>query len=126
MDSTFGAVHGTRRYRSGLCPTVSPATVSPAVTVPTLDELTGLSRLLTATDWEKAAIVAAFVESDAGHGKRPILDVSESAKAFAARKIAGLSSATTVLRYVAAWTEAGQQTPRAAAGGLRRVPGRAP
>lgn len=70
--------------------------------------LAGIGRLLTAKEWERAAIVAAYVEPDLGHGGRQETFSSErlvSARQFACHKIAGLSSQVSVLRYVKAWLQ---------------------
>lgn len=78
--------------------------------VPTRDQLDGLSRLLLASDWEKAAIVAAFVEVDTGQGSRRDLASSSqvpplSDREFAALGIVGLKSKDTVRKYVRAWMQ---------------------
>lgn len=85
---------------------------------PTIDEavsqLTGLGALLTATEWERAAIVAAFVEpaSHGGDRSKSSSGVAlETATDFAKRKITGLKSTSTVLRYVEAWQSSGQPRP---------------
>jgi hypothetical protein len=65
------------------------------------ERLTEIGGLLQATEWEKAAIVAAFVGTP-GKGKSTNL---YSTHEFAAFKITGLSSAVTVQRYVDAWME---------------------
>lgn len=79
--------------------------------VPTSDQLDGVARLLTASDWEKAAIVAAHVTLDAGHGKRREFAVSYSASGFARLGFAGLTTKDTVVRYVKAWTDTGRPPP---------------
>ena len=71
------------------------------------EQLNGIHSLLTATEWEKAAIVAAFVDTP-GKGKSTDL---YSTHAFAALKITGLSSAVTVQRYVNAWESTGLPKP---------------
>lgn len=84
-----------------------PKTVEAAV-----GTLNGLGALLTAKEWERAAILAAFVVPDKGNGNRRESDGSgESASAFARRGVAGLRDATTVLRYVAAWEALGVGRP---------------
>jgi hypothetical protein len=73
--------------------------------------LTGLESLLTATEWEKAAIVAAFVTLSEGRGKANVKSDISCAE-FASLGIAGLKSHNTVRRYVEAWTiEAGLTPP---------------
>jgi len=72
-------------------------------------ELSGLGRLIQAKKWERAAIVAAFVDvgeqgvgvSQAGKVKSDLL----SPAAFAALGITGLSSKNTVQHYVENWLE---------------------
>lgn len=86
--------------------------VAPGFTVPTLDELQGMARLLTATDWERAAIVAAFVEVGEHGGDRTSKRTSALApKEFAALGIAGLRSDNTVRRYADAWRSTGLPRP---------------
>jgi hypothetical protein len=81
-----------------------PASVEDAVAA-----LGGIESLLTAKDWERAAIVAAFVQPGAGQGTSFRSERSlESAGEFARRGIAGLTSAATVLRYVSAWMDANE------------------
>lgn len=75
--------------------------------------LTGLSELLTATEWEKAAIVAAFVEvsenqTNLSHASSSMLSPVD----FAALGIAGLRSKDTVRRYVKAWENTGLDRPK--------------
>ena len=78
---------------------VIPATIEEAVS-----SLGALGKLLTATQWEKAAIVFAFTYdgeqevSASGH-----LTIS----AFADRKIHGLAKRSTVSRYRAMWKQGG-------------------
>lgn len=72
--------------------------------------LNGLDQLLTAGEWKRAAIVAAFVDLGEGKGKSVGNATSSiSCEAFAALGIAGLKSKDTVRRYVQAWLE---QRPR--------------
>ena len=70
-------------------------------------KLNSLGELATATEWERAAIVAAYVKPRAGQGRRQPLsiptEVGVSAKAFADLGIHGLTSHGTVLLYVNAW-----------------------
>lgn len=78
-----------------------PATIAEAQ-----NGLNALGRIITARQWERAAIVAAYVQPDYGHGGRSETRTSaslESAVAFAARGIVGLRSDHTVARYVNAW-----------------------
>lgn len=77
------------------------------------DRLTGLERLLTATEWEKAAIVAAFVTtSEQGKGGAAKASSSLSPIQFAALGITGLKSKDTVRRYAEAWEKSGKPKPR--------------
>jgi len=79
---------------------------SDAFVIPTLGELEGMSRLLLASDWERSAIVAAFVE-EAEFGSNQHQGASSSTlspQRFAALGIAGLKSKDTVRRYLRAWT----------------------
>ncbi len=83
-----------------------PKTIDQAV-----ERLTGVESLLTATEWERAAIVYTFTEIRP-QGERTDLASSskvriESVSAFAARGIAGLKSKDTVRRYHEAWAEYG-------------------
>lgn len=82
-----------------------PRTINAAV-----DRLMALDRLLTATGWELAAIIATFVEPATKGGDRRSVDFNsrsgiETADAFAKRGIRGLSSPSTVLRYVDLWMD---------------------
>lgn len=77
-----------------------PASLDEAV-----NQLTGLGELLTATEWERAAIVAAFVRLP-GAGARTDLATSSQVRSpneFANLGITGLKSKDTVRRYVQAW-----------------------
>lgn len=69
------------------------------------------SRALTATEWERAAILAAFVDLPGRTGrpkKSAEVRTFESPQEFAKRGIVGLKSENTVARYVKAWmTEVG-------------------
>lgn len=86
--------------------------VEVAFTIPTRDELDGMARLLHASDWERAAIVAAFVTLGEGKGKSVGNATSSiSPEAFAAKGIAGLKSKDTVRRYVEAWVATGRPPP---------------
>lgn len=70
-------------------------------------QLIGLGELLTATEWERAAIVATFVRLDVSNGGPRELSKSGqfiSAREFAEFGIVGLRSASTISRYVNAWT----------------------
>lgn len=77
-----------------------PASLDEAV-----GQLEGIERLLTAKRWERAAILAAFVEigehGENRHTKRTLL----SSRQFAALGIAGLKSHMTVREYVRRWLE---------------------
>lgn len=78
-----------------------PSTIEEAV-----ESLNGIGRLLNATKWERAAIVATYVQPGLGHGGREETASSrrlESASDFAKRKIVGLLSKDTVARYANAW-----------------------
>lgn len=88
-----------------------PASIEDAV-----GQLEGVERLLTAKQWERAAILAAFVEPDSGHGGREQTAGSShlvSCRAFAALGITGLKSKDTVSEYVRRWLEdSGRRRPR--------------
>lgn len=75
--------------------------------------LSGIDALLTAKDWERAAIVAAFVEVGEQHQNRHVERTSAllTPKGFAALGIAGLKSDNTVRRYVEAWASTGLPRP---------------
>lgn len=82
--------------------------------------LTGLESLLTATEWEKAAIVSAFVSlgrqslatSSSGKCRACAEGRAHGTAEFSAHGIAGLKSQDSVRRYVKAWTvEAGLTPP---------------
>lgn len=82
-----------------------PATLDEATA-----ELTQIGQLATATEWRRAAIVASFVQLDAGHGGRETANSRRlSASAFAARGIVGLRTHDTVARYVRAWLDEHEQ-----------------
>jgi len=69
-------------------------------------QLEGMGRIITAAEWERAAIVATYVQPGKGHGGRAeTFDIErlESARVFARRGIHGLRSAGTVLIYVSNW-----------------------
>jgi hypothetical protein len=115
-----GEVDGARmiRHRDWTAPAAAqPAaegsTPDEPFTVPTLEELHGLARLLTATDWERAAIVAAHVERGAQHVSRGREAKSSllTPRGFAALGINGLASKDTVRRYVEAWASTGLPRP---------------
>lgn len=80
--------------------------------------LGGLCALTSAREWERAAIVAAFVRLSPGRGRRhPELLNHESGvlspQAFADLGLYGLRSQMTVTRYVRAWlAESGGRYPR--------------
>lgn len=95
--------------------------VSKPVTIPeTLDgarkALGGLDRLLTATEWEKSAIVAAFVQVGEKHQNRHTRVDAKSGlltpSQFAALGIAGLRSMESVRRYADAWESTGKRKPK--------------
>jgi hypothetical protein len=68
--------------------------------------LAELGELATATEWERAAIVAAFVDPGHGHGGRTETADNrglESATTFAERGIVGLRHHETVAIYARAW-----------------------
>ena len=71
-------------------------------------QLTGVESLLTATEWERAAIVFAFTEvsSNQAHVKTDMMSVTD----FAALGVAGLTSKNTVQRYNEAWAKHGDIT----------------
>lgn len=81
-----------------------PASLDEAITA-----LEGLGALLTATEWERAAIVYAF-SAESGQGRRNDLTSVESPKLtpiqFAALGIAGLKSDRTVRDYRKRWQQA--------------------
>lgn len=77
-------------------------------------KLAELSGLIRASEWERAAIVATFVEtSEQGVGIRQAGKArsSLSAQEFAALGIVGLRSKDTVRRYVDAWNSLGIGRP---------------
>jgi hypothetical protein len=72
------------------------------------ESLGGIGRLLHAKEWERAAIVASFVEvGEHGVGVRQAGKATSSLSPaeFAAIGITGLKSKDTVRRYVERWTE---------------------
>jgi len=75
-----------------------PETIDAAV-----ERLRGIGTLVTAKEWERAAIVAAFVEPGQGEGGKPVSSARISAAEFAKLGIHGLRSHVTVLRYVRIW-----------------------
>lgn len=82
-----------------------------------VDVLVGVEALLRAKEWERAAIVAAFVSPDNGHGGREETGSSAhllSARAFAQLGIAGLKSHHTVGEYAERWLA---ERPRPIPGG---------
>lgn len=94
-----------------------PASIDDAV-----EALTGLGELITARKWERAAIVAAFVHLDQGHGGRETSTSGRlSARQFAELGIVGLSATTSVTKYVQAWLDTHDgKYPRP--GATRRLP----
>lgn len=86
-----------------------PSTVEGA-----LSELTKTGRLLTATEWERAAIVSALVGPAPGQGSRSDLGSSTEVltpESLAAHKIIGLRSDKTIRRYRDAWADSGRPFP---------------
>jgi len=82
-----------------------PATIGQAE-----ERLASIDSLVTAKNWHRAAIVAAFVTLTEGKGKRNVTsDISPVE--FAAKGIAGLRSKNTVQRYVEAWEASGHPRP---------------
>jgi hypothetical protein len=80
-----------------------PASLDDAV-----EQLEAIGRIVTAREWERAAILATYVMPDSGHGGRTQTGSSAhlvSAREFAERGIHGLRSHHTVLRYVNAWLD---------------------
>lgn len=77
-----------------------PATIEEAQA-----SLQGIGALLTAKSWERAAIVAAFVEiAERDGGRKPVSSNRLSPNEFAALGITGLKSHVTVRGYVERWT----------------------
>lgn len=71
-----------------------------------VEQLGSIGRVVTARNWERAAILATYVMPDAGSGGRAEARSSAhlvSAREFARKGIHGLRSENTVLRYVNAW-----------------------
>ena len=86
-----------------------PASIEQAV-----DVLVGVEALLRAKEWERAAIVAAFVTvSEQGVGANQVGKVKTdlSPAEFADLGIAGLKSKNTVQEYAKRWEEAGRARP---------------
>ena len=85
-----------------------PASVEEAT-----EQLNGIHSLLTAREWERAAIVAAFAKE--GQAGRPTKSASAgrllTPVQFAALGIHGLRSKDTVRRYVRAWASTGLPRP---------------
>ena len=81
---------------------VIPATIAQAK-----KSLNGIDSLLTATEWERAAIVYAHTTDEVtGRGKRGT-STALSARAFAELGIKGLASDRTVRNYRQAWKDGG-------------------
>lgn len=77
-----------------------------------VEQLGVIGKIVTAQNWERAAVLAAYVQPDAGHGGRAETASSSrlvSATEFSRKGIHGLRSKDTVLRYVNAWLS---QRPR--------------
>jgi hypothetical protein len=86
-----------------------------------VSRLTGIQRLLTATQWEKAAILAAFVRISERGGDRGNQHTGGKVKSdsatltpdeFAALGIAGLRSKNTIVRYVRRWIATTRPIPK--------------
>jgi hypothetical protein len=81
-----------------------PASIDDAVS-----NLNGLGALLTAKEWERAAIVYAFTQpSEGGHPVKNLTGSSLSIAAFASLGITGLGSRPAVTAYRNAWLSAMQ------------------
>jgi hypothetical protein len=89
-----------------------PGTIDEAVA-----SLAGIGALLTAKEWERAAIVFAFTRDDVKGGPRTNCLSSEavSVREFAEKEISGLKSTNTVSAYRKAWQEAINQGEAVAA-----------
>lgn len=85
-----------------------PASIEEAVS-----KLNGIERLLMATEWEKAAIIAAFVAAEESGGRPKATTSSRflNVTQFAALGITGLRSKDTVRRYVEAWGDRAKPLP---------------
>jgi len=81
--------------------------------------LGGLDKLITATKWERAAIVYAFTRDGQAEPNR--YDGKYTIKDFAALGISGLRSTETVRRYRESWKQGGGDL-QAAPGGRVRLP----
>jgi hypothetical protein len=72
-------------------------------------ELGAIGKIVTAREWERAAILATYVEPGEGQGARTSRTTAQgglvSARAFARHGIHGLRSENTVLRYVQNWLD---------------------
>lgn len=82
-----------------------------------VSRLTGIQRLLTATQWEKAAILAAFVELSEHGGDRKSIKMQKhldrmSTEEFASLGVAGLRHKNTVRRYVRRWIATTRPIPK--------------
>jgi len=78
-----------------------PSTLNEAV-----ENLGAIGQIVTAREWERAAILATYVQPGAGQGARTSASSSGglvSATVFASHGIHGLRSKDTVLRYVENW-----------------------
>lgn len=78
-----------------------PSTIDGAVS-----KLTGIDKLVTAKNWERAAIVYAFVDVSPTAGAHIITSDKLSPEQFAARDIAGLRSPQTVRKVWREWKHA--------------------
>lgn len=83
-----------------------PADIDSAVA-----DLNGLGALITAKEWHRAAIVAAFVTLADGPGKAPN-GKGESPLSFSKHGITGLKDTGTIRRYVKIWESTGQPVPK--------------
>ena len=87
-------------------------------------KLNSLGELATATEWERAAIVAAYVHISEGRGKRNVSsDISPSD--FAKLGIHGLTSHNSVRLYVRAWSDIVDEDGNVVGQRERPTPGKA-
>ena len=84
-----------------------PADIDAAVA-----DLNALGALITAKEWHRAAIVAAFVTLDNKPGPKGSARTSRTPAEFAALGITGLKSKDTVSRYAKIWESTGQPIPK--------------
>lgn len=82
------------------------------ITIPTTidkaaDRLASIDGLVTATEWERAAIVAAFVRKGRpGIARNAKSSLHLTVREFADRRISGLTSHAAIRRYLNAWAAA--------------------